>query len=40
VRSYHDVLVSVTQPVNPDLRVGQRVFIEGSGDGARVVPRQ
>jgi len=40
VRSYHDVLVSVTQPVNPELRVGQKVFIEGSGDGARVVPRQ
>jgi outer membrane lipoprotein SlyB len=40
VRSYHDVLVSITQPVNPELRVGQKVFIEGSGDGARVVPQR
>jgi outer membrane lipoprotein SlyB len=40
VRSYRDVLVSVTQPANPELRVGQKVFIEGRGDGARVVPQQ
>jgi outer membrane lipoprotein SlyB len=40
VRSYNNVLVSVTQPVNPELRVGQPVFIEGRGDGARVVPRR
>ncbi len=40
VRSYRDVLVSITQPVNPELRVGQKVFIEGSGDGARVVPQR
>ena len=40
VRSYHDVLVSITQPVDPELRVGQKVFIEGGGDGARVVPQR
>jgi outer membrane lipoprotein SlyB len=40
VRSYREVLVSITQPVNPELRVGQKVFIEGSGDGARVVPQR
>jgi outer membrane lipoprotein SlyB len=40
VRSTNGVLVAVTQPVDTRLRVGQRVFIEGSGDGARVVPQQ
>jgi outer membrane lipoprotein SlyB len=39
VRSTNGVLVAVTQPVDTRLRVGQRVFIEGSGDGARVVPQ-
>ena len=39
VRTGSGVLVSVTQPLNPDLRPGQRVFIEGSGEGSRVVPR-
>jgi outer membrane lipoprotein SlyB len=39
VRTSNGVLVAITQPANPGLRVGQRVYIEGSGDGARVVPR-
>lgn len=39
VRVRSGVLVVVTQPVTPDLRVGQRVYIEGSGEGARVVPQ-
>ena len=39
VRVTSGVLVMVTQPVNPDLRPGQPVYIEGSGDGARVIPR-
>jgi len=40
VRTTSGVLVAVTQPAGQNLRVGQRVFIEGSGDGARVVPQQ
>jgi outer membrane lipoprotein SlyB len=40
VRVKSGVLVQVTQPANPNLRTGQRVFIEGSGEGARVVPQQ
>jgi outer membrane lipoprotein SlyB len=39
VRTSSGVLVSVTQPTNPDLRQGQRVYIEGSGEDARVVLR-
>lgn len=39
VRTTNGVLVSVTQPTNPALYAGQKVFIEGSGDGARVVLR-
>ena len=39
VRTTNGVLVSVTQPGNSGLRNGQRVYIEGSGDGARVVPQ-
>ncbi len=39
VRTSNGVLVSVTQPANPDLRQGQRVYIEGSGEDARVVLR-
>ena len=31
--------VSVTQPTNPNLNQGQRVYIEGSGEDARVVVR-
>lgn len=40
VRTNGGVLVSVTQPASAALRVGQRVYIEGAGDGARVVPQQ
>ena len=39
VRVTSGVLVMVTQPVNPSLRPGQPVYIEGNGDGARVIPR-
>ncbi len=39
VRTSTGVLVSVTQPINPNLFTGQSVFIEGSGEGARVVAR-
>ncbi|MBL8395500.1 MAG: glycine zipper 2TM domain-containing protein [Candidatus Accumulibacter sp.] len=39
VRTTNGVLVSITQPFNPSLFQGQRVFIEGSGEDARVVPR-
>jgi hypothetical protein len=31
--------IGITQPVNPDLRVGDPVRIEGSGTNARVVRR-
>jgi outer membrane lipoprotein SlyB len=37
VRMTNGVLVSVTQPVDPGLRTGQRVYIEGNGEGARVI---
>ena len=40
VRVKSGVLVQVTQPSNPNLKVGQRVYIEGSGEGARVIPQQ
>jgi outer membrane lipoprotein SlyB len=39
VRTDSGVLVEVTQPVTPGLRVGQRVFIQGNGDEARVIPQ-
>ena len=39
VRTSKGVLVSVTQPANTSLSVGQKVFIEGSGEDARVVIR-
>jgi len=39
VRTDSGVLVEVTQPVTPGLRVGQRVFIQGNGEAARVVPQ-
>jgi outer membrane lipoprotein SlyB len=39
VRMNNGVLVSVTQPVNPSLYTGQRVYIEGNGEDARVVPQ-
>ena len=39
VRTTNGVLISVTQATNPNLFKGQRVYVEGNGDGARVVPR-
>lgn len=39
VRVASGVLVSVTQPFDDRLRVGQQVFVEGSGHEARIVPR-
>ncbi len=39
VRLRNGVLVAVTQPIEGDLRVGQRVYVEGSGEGARVRPQ-
>lgn len=39
VRTSTGVLVTVTQPANPNLAVGQNVTIEGNGEDARVVPR-
>ncbi len=39
VRVKSGVLVQITQPANPNLRPGQQVYIEGSGEDARVVPR-
>ncbi len=39
VRLANGVLVSVTQAGNSGLRVGDKVYIEGTGDGARVIPR-
>ncbi len=40
VRTNSGVLVAVTQPIGPDLRVGQRVYIQGSGESAVVTPQQ
>ena len=40
VRLKNGVLVAVTQPVDANLRTGQNVYIEGSGEGARVIPQQ
>jgi outer membrane lipoprotein SlyB len=39
VRLTSSVLVVVTQAPNPALRVGQPVYVEGSGTEATVVPR-
>lgn len=39
VRMANGVLVSVTQPANPSLSKGERVYIEGGGEAARVVPQ-
>ncbi len=39
VRVKSGVLVQITQPANPNLRPGQRVYIEGSGEDTRVVPQ-
>jgi len=29
----------VTQPTGPNMVVGQKVYIDGNGEGARVVPQ-
>jgi outer membrane lipoprotein SlyB len=39
VRLKNGVLVQITQPLDPNLRVGQRVYIEGHGESARVMPQ-
>jgi len=39
VRVRSGVLVAVTQPVDSRLKSGQKVYIEGNGEGARVVPQ-
>lgn len=39
VRLTSGVLVVVTQPTNPALRVGQNVYVEGAGANASVIPR-
>lgn len=39
VRTNSGVLVSVVQPFDPNLRTGQRIYLEGSGMAARVVPQ-
>jgi outer membrane lipoprotein SlyB len=39
VRTDTGVLIEVTQPATQDLRVGQRVFIQGTGESARVTPQ-
>ena len=36
VRTSSGVLVAVTQPAVPDLRIGQKVYIQGNGENARV----
>ena len=38
VRLASGVLVAITQPVNPGLSRGMRVYVEGQGHEARVVP--
>ena len=39
VRLSSGVIVAITQPVNPALYTGQRVYVEGTGIDARVLPR-
>jgi outer membrane lipoprotein SlyB len=39
VRTTSGVLVAITQPYGPALRVGQKVYIQGSGEGAEVTPQ-
>jgi outer membrane lipoprotein SlyB len=39
VRTTTGVLVAVTQPTDPDLRVGESVYIEGKGENAMVMPQ-
>jgi outer membrane lipoprotein SlyB len=39
VRTTSGVLTSITQPINPQLNTGMKVYIEGSGNDARGVPQ-
>jgi hypothetical protein len=39
VRVRSGVLVAVTEPIGPNLVPGEKVYIEGNGEGARVVPQ-
>ena len=39
VRLGNGVLIEVTQPVNPALQPGMRVYVQGSGPDTRVVPQ-
>lgn len=39
VRVTNGVLVAITQPASTNFKVGQKVYIEGSGDTASVIPR-
>ena len=39
VRLDSGVIVEVTQPTDLSMRVGQRVFVQGVGDSARVIPQ-
>lgn len=39
VRTSSGVLVAVTQPLGPNLFVGQKVYLQGSGEDARVTPQ-
>ena len=39
VRVAGGVLISITQPINPQLRPGMKAYVEGSGADARVVPQ-
>jgi outer membrane lipoprotein SlyB len=40
VRLKSGVLVQVTQPADASLRPGQRVYVDGAGEGARVIAMQ
>lgn len=39
VRTDSGVIVEVTQPTDLSMRVGQKVFVQGNGHNARVIPR-
>jgi outer membrane lipoprotein SlyB len=39
VRTRNGVLVAITQPVGPPLQLGQRVYLQGSGENTRVIPQ-
>jgi outer membrane lipoprotein SlyB len=39
VRTNSGVLIAVTQPLGPSLFVGQRVYVQGSGESAQVTPQ-